>query len=328
MTTPAADREIKRLSVLIPVFNSQDTIGDLVDQVVTTLRPCFADLELVLVNDGSADESDRVVREAVARHPGVVKYIELARNFGEHSAVMSGLHNITGDCVAIIDDDFQNPPDQIVPLVEKLKEGFDVVYSYYEQKQHSRFRNLGSAFNDWVATRMLGKPKGLYLSSFKVIARSLIDTIVEYTGPYPYLDGLILRSTKSIGQQKCAHSTRATGHSNYTLARLFRLWLNMFTGFSILPLRMASLLGLIMSATGFLMALYFIISRSVGGILRPGSLPPGWASLIVSITIFAGLQLCVLGLIGEYLGRVFQTLNRAPQFVIRHRVGFVAENND
>jgi len=245
----------------------------------------------------------------------------LARNFGEHNAVMCGLHYVTGDCVAIIDDDFQNPPNQIIRLVEKLQEGYDVVFSHYEKKHHDWFRNFGSSFNDWVATRLLKKPPGLYLSSFKVINRFLIDTVKGYEGPYPYIDGLILRSTSAIGQQLCQHSQREMGQSNYTLSRLIRLWLNMFTGFSILPLRVASILGLVMSAAGFALALLFAISWIFGGIFREETIPPGWASLIVTITIFAGLQLCVLGAIGEYLGRVFQTTSRSPQFVVRETLG-------
>ncbi len=300
---------INRISVLVPVYNSQQTIGPLVDLVVKTLSPHTPELEIVLVNDGSPDDSHNVILQAIARHPGVITYVRLARNFGEHNAVMCGLRHVTGNCAVIIDDDFQNPPDQILLLIEKLREGYDVVFSYYETKRHSWFRNLGSSFNDRVATWMLGKPRGLYLSSFKALNRFLIDEVTLYDGPYPYLDGLVLRSTSSIGQVLCDHREREVGESNYTLLRLVKLWLNMFTGFSILPLRAASFLGFVMSAVGFAMALFFIISWSVGGIFKSDTIPPGWASLIVSITIFAGLQLSVLGVVGEYLGRVFQVLN-------------------
>lgn len=317
----SAKSSVTRLSVLVPVYNSEQTVGRLVDDVIATLEGRYAEIEMVLVDDGSVDGSDEVLRNAVSRHPGVVRYVRLARNFGEHNAVMCGLHYVTGDCVVIIDDDFQNPPSQIIRLVDKLQEGHDVVFSQYDEKQHSWFRNFGSAFNDWVATRLLKKPKGLYLSSFKTLNRFMIDTVIRYDGPYPYLDGLILRSTSSIGQQLCEHSQREVGQSNYTLARLIRLWMNMFTGFSILPLRIASLLGLLMSMVGFALATFFVVSWMVGGILAEGTIPPGWASLIVTITVFAGLQLSVLGAIGEYLGRVFQTMSRSPQFVVRETVG-------
>jgi len=313
---------IRRMSVLIPVYNSEATVGPLLDMVVGELEQQYDALEIILVNDGSVDNSHKVIRQAMERHPGLIRYVQLARNFGEHSAVMCGLHYVTGDAVAIIDDDFQNPPDQIILLTDRLSEGFDVVYSYYEKKHHHWWRNLGSSFNDWMATRLLAKPPGLYLSSFKVLNRFLIDAVIRYEGPYPYLDGLILQSTTTIGQQLCKHARRETGRSNYTLRRLIRLWLNMFTGFSVLPLRVASLLGLTMSAAGFALAIFFLVSWSFGGIFfSREQFPAGWASLIVTVTIFAGLQLCVLGMIGEYLGRVFQTMNRAPQFVVRSQYG-------
>ena len=320
-TADCQRQTIRRLSVLIPVYNSQQTVGELIDLVVTTLRPQYEELEIVLVNDGSRDKSHEVICEAVKRHATIAKYIRLAKNFGEHPAVMCGLHHVTGDCVAIIDDDFQNPPQEIIRLVDKLQEGHDVVYSFYEEKHHNWFRNTGSRVNDWFATLLIGKPRGLYLSSFKVLNRFVVDTIIQYAGPYPYIDGLILRSTSSIGSQLCKHADRKVGRSNYTLRRLVRLWLDMFTGFSIMPLRIASLMGLLMSATGFLLTIFFVISWYVGGIFRE-EIPPGWASLIASITIFAGLQLCVLGMVGEYLGRVLQTINQSPQFVVRETHGF------
>ncbi|MBD3306597.1 glycosyltransferase [candidate division KSB3 bacterium] len=313
--------EIHRLSILIPLYHSEQTIEALVDRVITELRPHFDALELVLVNDGSTDNTHACALQSVARHPGIVKYIRLMRNFGEHNAVMCGLHYVTGDCVAIIDDDFQNPPAEILKLVEKSREGYDVVYSYYTEKCHSWFRNLGSRFNDWVATKLLKKPKDLYLSSFKVISAPLIRTIIDYQGPYPYIDGIILRSTTMIGRQLCRHEERATGRSNYTLVKLLRLWLNMFTGFSILPLRIASIIGIGMAGVAILLTGFFIISHQVGGIIFQQPIPPGWASIIVAVTFFAGLQLCVLGMIGEYLGRLFLTVNRSPQFIVRDVYG-------
>jgi len=322
-------RTIRRVSVLVPVYNSQGTIGELTDVVIEQLQPQCEELEIVLVNDGSKDNSHDVICQAVQRHAGIVKYVRLAKNFGEHCAVMCGLHHTTGDCVAIIDDDFQNPPDQILRLIDKLQEGYDVVYSYYEEKHHSWFRNVGSNLNDWFATRLIGKPKGLYLSSFKVMNRFVASSIIQYDGPYPYIDGLILRTTRSIGCQLCEHADRKVGRSNYTLKGLVRLWLDMFTGFSILPLRIASFMGLIMSAFGFALAVFFVISWAVGGIFqRHSNFPPGWASLIASVTIFAGLQLCVLGMIGEYLGRVLQTMNRSPQYIIRDTQGFDQEGSE
>jgi len=311
---------VTSLSVVVPLYNGAETIGPLVDQVVAKLQGALKRLEVIVVNDGSADASHERALEAQRRHPEVVKYIRLARNFGEHNAVMCGLHHVTTECAAIIDDDFQNPPGEILRLVDKLNEGYDVVYSHYDVKRHNWFRNLGSRFNNLVATVVIGKPLGLYLSSFKVMRRLVVDGILQYTGPYPYIDGVIFNITDAIGQQRCEHAERAAGTSNYTFRRLVRLWLMMFTNFSVLPLRVASVLGIATSALGFLLAVLFVAAWAYGGVFRD-VIPPGWTSLIVSIMIFSGVQMCLLGMIGEYLGRLFLTVNRTPQFYIRDSYG-------
>lgn len=313
---------IDALSVLIAVYNSEATIGRLVDHLAELLGPHFERLEIVLVNDGSPDQSHARILEAIDRHPGLVRYVRLARNFGEHNAVMCGLRHATGDAVVIMDDDFQNPPSEVLKLVERLRAGYDVVYSYYGEKRHHWFRNLGSAFNDRVASILLRKPPHLYLSSFKAMNRFLVDTVTEYRGPYPYLDGLVLRSTGSIGTQLCEHRDREEGQSNYNMRRLIRLWLNMFTSFSVTPLRISALIGFGMAGFGvFLAGFYFISWKFKGLFIAHDAFPPGWASTIITITIFGGIQLCVLGLIGEYLGRVYMTQNLQPQYVVRESVG-------
>lgn len=315
-----------KLAVLIPVYNSEDTIGELIDVLVETFEshPTITLWELILVNDCSQDNSHQVILAAMERHPGLIKYLHLYRNFGEHNAVMCGLNHLTADCVAIIDDDFQNPPSEISLLVDCLQAGdHDVVYSYYEEKRHSWFRNLGSWGNDRVATILLRKPPDLYLSSFKVIRADLVRIITQYTGPYPYIDGLILRSTKRIGRQLCKHADRKVGKSSYTLRKLIRLWLNMSTGFSVTPLRIAAYLGFFVSAVAVLMAIAF----SLEYLLPDRYTPPGWASTIVTITFLAGLQLSVLGVIGEYLGRLFLTISGSPQYIVREIYGIEPKND-
>lgn len=308
------------LSVVIPVYNSEATIFELVETILESLGGAFRELEIVLVNDGSGDRSHERILEAIRRHPGKIRYYRLARNFGEHNAVMCGLRMSTKEAAVIIDDDFQNPPGEIVKLCGKLAEGYDVVYSYYEKKQHHFLRNLGSRFNDAVASMALNKPRDLYLSSFKAMNRFLIDEIARYEGPYPYIDALVLQSTASIGRQKCEHAARREGRSNYTARRLVRLWLNMLTGYSLLPLRLATMLGFVNSIVGLAMAMFFVLSWALGGIFIKRPVPPGWASTIVSVTLLSGIQLLVLGIIGEYLGRLFVTQNNSPQVVIRERI--------
>ena len=317
--TPSVSYE--RVSVVIPVLNSEKTIGAVVDETVHALERENLSPEIILVNDGSHDNSHEEALKAVARFPSSVKYLRLSKNFGEHNAVMCGLKHASGDCVVILDDDFQNPPAEIRKLLAKLKEGFDVVYGRYEVKHHAWPRNFVSIINGWFAAFLLGKPAGLYLSSFKIMNAFTVKAITAYEGPFSYVDGLILRSTDSIGQVVCEHATRKASHSNYTWWKLFLLWLNMFTGFSVAPLRLASLTGFVLSLTGLALSVLFIISKCTGGVFIINQIPTGWASLIVCVTFFSGFQLLVLGILGEYLGRLFLTVNRMPQFVIRDASG-------
>lgn len=316
MLKPLADQVIfvparpVRLSIVIPVFRGEKSIGPLVQALVANLAACHT-LEIVLVNDGSPDQSAAVCRTLAERF-SFVKFLNLSRNFSEHNAVMAGLNHATGDYVVIMDDDFQNPPAEVHKLVAEILQGYDVVYSRYAQKQHHWFRNLGSRLNDRVAVLLLDKPRDLYLSSFKILNRFVVDELIKYDGPYPYIDGLILRITRNYSQVLVAHDPRREGRSGYTLTKLVSLYLNMFTNFSILPLRFASCAGLASAALGLLLACYFVVEK----ILHP-ELPAGWASMIVSVFIMAGIQLFSLGMIGEYLGRLFLKDNGRPQYVIR-----------
>jgi len=301
-------------SIIIPVYNGADTIAALVENLFRELQD--SEIEIILVNDGSADNSVAVCREIQQHRPEQVTFVNLSKNFGEHNAVMTGLRYARGNAAVIMDDDFQNPPSEVNRLVAKLEKGFDVVYGQYERKHHSLFRNLGSWFNGMMATVLLKKPKGLYLCSFKAINRFLIDEIIRYTHPYPYIDGLIFRVTRRVGMVTVQHSPRAVGKSNYSLARLVRLWLNMFTNFSILPLRIATILGCITVVFGMViaaLAVYWAFTDPLA--------PAGWPTLVCAMVIFSGTQLLVLGVIGEYLGRLFLGQNGTPQSIVREVTG-------
>lgn len=300
------------LSILIPVYNSEKTIYKLVEELIGSLGPLYK-LEIVLVNDNSTDPSEEVCVSLFEKHPKTVKFYSLSKNVGEHSAVMAGLNKATGDYVVIMDDDFQNPISEVVKLAdEALAGGHDVVYSFYDRKRHSLFRNWGSWFNNKVASFMLKKPEDLYLSSFKIMNRFLINEIIKYTAPFPYLDGLILQTTDKIGKVRVEHHERKEGSSGYTIRKLLSLWLNMFTNFSIMPLRIAIVVGLSFAFLGLLFGVYTIIER----FLDP-DYPIGLAGIFVSISIFSGIQLIMLGIVGEYVGRVFLSMNKKPQYTIR-----------
>lgn len=302
-----------KLSIVIPVFNGAATVGKLVELLKLELEKF--ELEIVLVNDHSPDNSEEVCKKIYEKHSDIVKFLSLAKNVGEHNAVMAGLNNTAGDFVVIIDDDFQNPPSEVEKLVEAAADGnFDVVYSYYDRKRDSLFRNLGSWFNNKVANIMLDKPKKLYLSSFKAMNRFLVDEIVKYESPFTYIDGLVLQVTDNIGTVLVEHQKREEGRSNYTLKKLVSLWLNMFTNFSIIPLRISIIFGFIVAFFGFVYGAFALIER----ILNP-NLVTGWASLIVSISIFSGIQLIAIGSIGEYIGRIFLAQNKKPQFTVKKK---------
>jgi polyisoprenyl-phosphate glycosyltransferase len=311
-------RRVQKLSVVVPVYRGAETVTELVERLGEELLTSY-DFEIVLVEDCSPDNSGEVMKGLAARHPWV-RCLHLSRNFGEHNAVLAGLNYARGDFVVIMDDDLQNPPSEVRRLVAELEAGFDVVYSRYERKQHHWFRNLGSWLNDRVANVMLGKPRKLYLSSFKALSRFVVDEITKFDGPFPYIDGLILRTTRNIKAVTVEHHERAVGTSGYTLTKLIRLWVNMFTSFSILPLRISSLFGLVVAGSGGILAVAFGIER-----LRNPALPLGWASIMVSVQLLAGVQLFALGMLGEYLGRMFLKVGGEPQFVVRTRRNLSAD---
>lgn len=303
------------VSIVIPVYNSEKTISRVVDSVFSELN----NIEVVLVNDGSSDKSHEVCKCLVEEYEGSVRYYSLARNVGEHNAVMAGLNMSRGDYAVIMDDDFQNPVSEVKKLIDHaLNSDYDVVYTYYAEKKHSLFRNLGSKFNDKVANLMLKKPKGLYLSSFKILNRFIINEVIKYQLPFPYIDGLILRATSKIGKIEVAHAARETGKSGYTLMKLMSLWSNMFVNFSVLPLRVTTMIGFIFSGFGFILGIVAVVEKFVNP-----ELPAGYTLLVTAVTIFSGIQLIAVGMLGEYLGRMFLSQNRTPQYTIRE--SFTAE---
>ena len=301
-----------KTSIVIPVYNGALSIGRLVDELIARLFPAF-ELEIVLVNDCSPDNSEEVCIGITKKHPDFVSFYSLAMNVGEHNAVMAGLNKVTGDYAIIVDDDFQNPVSEVEKVINYMvSNDYDVVYTYYKEKKHSFFRNLGSRFNDKVANVMLKKPRNLYLSSFKIINRFLIEEVIKYNLPYPYIDGLILRTTSNIGKVKVSHNIREEGKSNYTLRKLISLWMNMFTNFSIIPLRVSIFMGFIFSIVGFLISIDAVIEK-----IHNPHVPLGYTFIVIIISFYAGVQLIAIGMLGEYLGRIFMSNNKKPQYSIR-----------
>ncbi len=240
-----------------------------------------------------------------------VTLVDHSRNYGEHNAAMTGIRHARGDWIITMDDDLQNPPSEVKRLWEYARaSGQQVIYTHSVSKEHAPWRNLGSRFTNWCADWLLDKPKNLYLSSFRCMSAFVGEKIVEYEGPFPYVDGLIMQVTQSIGRIEVQHLPRAVGRSNYTLRRLVRLWLNMFVNFSVMPLRISALFGMLMSGIGLVGVVILIFQAFLE------NTPPGWRSLMVVVLFLSGMQLMILGVFGEYLGRLYLTLNKKPQAIV------------
>lgn len=301
-----------KLSIVVPVYRSATILPKLADHILAEMKSAgLADsFELLLVNDCSPDESWQVIRSLATTH-SFVRGINLRRNTGQHNAVMAGLNHIRGQFVVMMDDDLQHPPHALGDMVRALEQGYDVCYTRYINRQHAAWKQWGSNFNDRVATILLDKPKGLYLSSFKAMRREIAQEVIKYDGPYAYVDGLILDVTRSITVIDIEHQARDEGESNYTFRRLFSLWMKMATSFSITPLRIATYLGFALAALSMLMIVFIVAQK----MLHP-EYPRGWASLIATVLFIGGIQTLCIGMIGEYLGRAYLKLNRKPQFVV------------
>lgn len=312
------------LSIVVPVYRSAQILPQLVEQIHAEMRKeGLADsFELLLVNDASPDNSWQVIRSLATTHT-FVKGVSLRRNFGQHNAIMAGLNYVSGDFVVLMDDDLQHPPHAIGDMVRALAEGYDVCYTNYVNRQHALWKKLGSQFNDWVATHLLGKPKGLYLSSFKGLRKEIVQEIIRYDGPYAYIDGLILDVTRSITTINIEHQARHEGEGNYNLRRSLSLWLKMATSFSVLPLRLASYAGFALAALSLVMIVFVIVQK----LLHP-EFPRGWASLIATVLFIGGIQTLCIGMMGEYLGRTYLKLNHKPQFVVGNTTWTPPKHNE
>lgn len=300
-------------SVVIPCYKSSLTIRKVVEETIRQFDDMkVGDLEFVLVDDCSPDQGAtvRALRALVKDHANV-RVVELAKNGGQHNATMAGLNFAQGDYIISMDDDGQTSPTQLPKLIAEIEKGYDIVYGYYPHKQHSKFRNLGSRFNQWTTRILLDKPRDMKTSSFWIVRRFVRDYAVQYRSSYTHLQGVFLRVTRNISCIPVEHFKREVGQSGYTFKKLVQLWANII-GFSIVPLRMATVFGNIFALVGLVGIIAVLIRKAV----RPVT-AIGWPSLMVTIFFFSGLILMFMGLIGEYIGRIFLGLCNNPQFVVR-----------
>lgn len=308
---------MKKISFVIPCYRSEKTLPGVVAEIEEKMKTNERyEYDIFLVNDCSPDGTLEVIRKLCREHENI-RGIDFARNFGQHSALMAGLRHSDGDYVVCLDDDGQTPADEVDKLLGKLEEGYDAVYAKYDHKQHSLFRNFGSKLNERMTRIMLGKPKELYVSSYFAVKRFVAEDMVRYENSYPYVIGLVLRSTRNIANVSVNHREREVGTSGYTLKKLISLWFNGFTAFSVKPLRIATGIGAFSAVAGFFYGIYTIVKR----LLNP-DVPMGFSSTMAAIVFFGGMIMLMLGLIGEYIGRIYISLNNSPQYVIREKINF------
>ncbi len=314
-----------KLSFVIPCYRSERTIENVVNEIIETVKTRENyDYEIILVNDGSPDNVIDVIKNICLKNDKV-KCINLGKNFGQANAKMAGYKYTNGDYIFSLDDDGQIAVDELYKLVDKLDEGYDVVFAKYEQKKHSFFRNLGSKINNKMANILIGKPKELVVTSFVVMRPFVVKEIIKYKNPYPYPLGIITSATNKITNVQTNHRKRQSGESGYNLKRLLKLWVNGATNFSVKPLRIAIIIGIISAMAGFGYGTFAIIQR-----LFNSNIQSGWSSIVAIILFMGGIILCVLGIMGEYLGRIYMALNNIPQYVISEKLNiddYFAGNN-
>lgn len=305
-----------KLSFVIPCYRSELTIMQVIEEIEMKMseRPDYI-YEIITVNDSSPDHVLQVLQNAAITRPNL-KIIDFAKNFGQHAAMMAGLSHTSGDEIVFLDDDFQCPVDRLWDLLEPLNQGYDVSFAQYkfEERNESFFRVLGSRLNDAMMCLLLDKPKDLRVTNFIALKSFIADEVLRYKNPYPYLDGLLLRSTQKIANVPMEDRERLCGTSTYTLRKLISLILNGFTAFSITPLRIATFMGTLSSIGGFILGLFIIIQK----LLFPHTLDAGYSSLMAVILFIGGMIMIMLGICGEYIGRIYISINNSPQYVIRN----------
>ena len=300
---------MKEISIVIPVYNSHECVAELSRQIADSLQGI--DYEQIMVNDCSRDSSWEEIQKAAAANKNLLG-INLRKNGGQDSAILTGLNYASGKWVVIMDDDLQHSPYDIPKLYEEAKKGFDVVYADFDTKKQRLWKNLGSWFNGKISEIALEKPKEIYLSPFKIIARPIVQEMIKFNNLFPYIDGLIFQVTKNITQIAIEHHKRELGKSNYNLIKSIKVFLRMLFGFSTMPLAIASFMGFTSAFVGLIFAIVYLVEYFTGK-----ADVTGWTTLVVLILILGGLILVSLGIIGEYLGRMYLTINNYPKFIVK-----------
>ena len=304
---------MRKLSFVIPVYNSAKTIGQVVREIIEAIDTIETalDYEIILIDDGSKDSVYGICSD-IGRENPKIRPFRLSKNFGQANALMAGLDQATGDFIVCLDDDLQTPPGEFPKLYQELILGnYDVVYGYYPVKQHNWFRNLGTKANSIMQKLVLGKPSEMQTSSYFIARKYVVDVVKQYDKPFPYLPGLFMQATGNVACIPIRHASRHEGKSGYNLTKLLKLWLDGFTNFSIKPLRLATFSGFIIAVVAFVMAVFLFIFK-----LCNVDIQEGWTSITTLILFIGGIQMLLIGILGEYVGRIYLSINKTPQYVI------------
>lgn len=301
------------ISFVIPCYKSEKTIEFVVAEIINTMKSYTNfDIEIILVNDSSPDDVFSVMKK-LSKIDNRIISIDLAKNFGQHSALMAGYNYAKGDIVVSLDDDGQSPVSQVIKFIDEINKGYDVVIARYGKKNQSLFKNFGSYLNDKMANIFVDKPPEIQFCSFFAMKKFVVNEIVQYKNPYPYIGGLILKVTQNIKNVDLEDRARLEGNTSYTFKKLVSLWINGFTAFSVKPLRISVVVGFMFAIFGLIYGIYVIINK----LINPISIE-GWTTIVSLISIIGGITLIMLGLIGEYIGRIYISINNFPQYSIRN----------
>lgn len=303
----------RKLSFIIPCYLSEGLVSGVIKEIIKTVEGKNP-FEIIAVNDASPDNVLKELKEAAEKDERI-KVIDLAKNGGKHCALMAGYSRATGDIIVGVDDDGQCPVDCVYKLISPLEEGYDIALAKYPLKKQSKIKNMGSYVNDKMACSFLGKPKDLKLSNFYAVKRFVLEEVLKYKNPYPYIDGLFLRSTDKIINVEMQERERKAGKSGYTLKKSLKLFMNGFTAFSVKPLRFSSILGFITALLGFLFAVAVVVKKAINPLV-----PSGYSSIMAVLLFVGGVIMMLLGVIGEYIGRIYISINNSPQYVIREEI--------
>ncbi|MGN0596119.1 MAG: glycosyltransferase [Ruminiclostridium sp.] len=313
---------MEKISFILPCYGSEKTLGLVVEEIIAVIgQKKEYDYEIIAVNDCSPDGVWEVIKTLTANNSRI-KGIDFAKNRNRPGAVMAGLANSTGDFCVVMDDDGQCPMPELWKLIQPLYEGYDVSIASYPERKQSKFKNIGTAVNKLMSEFIIGRPKNLQFTNFMAMKRFVADKLTEYTNPYPYLTGLLLRTTQHIANVPMEQRARLEGNTTFTFKKMVSLWMNGFTAFSIKPLRVADIIGAVSALIGFIYAIVIVVRK----LLEP-NIAVGYSSLMAAILVIGGIIMILLGLIGEYIGRIYMCINNSPQYVIREKINFDSKEN-